>query len=323
MTGGDEILYAHAMDGERQGQGLKIEVQGDVRDDETTEILDIANLESGRLKAAAHLTVLAGPRVGEMTKIGGEIVIGRGPDVDFRIVGKGISREHLRLVSGAKGVMAEDLESSNGSLVNGKRISEQLLVDGDKIQLGEASILKFSYADEVDESFQQRMYAAAIRDPLTTLHNRQHLREHLESELAFANRHETPLCVIMMDLDHFKAVNDTHGHGIGDAVLVGFSEFLKDAIRSEDFAARYGGEEFVLVCRGIRGKVGLAVAARLLKDLGERSLVPERPEVRVTMSAGVAATPDGRYATPEAILDAADGALYAAKDAGRNCVRGA
>ncbi|MCK5796758.1 MAG: diguanylate cyclase [Deltaproteobacteria bacterium] len=310
------------MDGEPQGQGLKIEVQGDTRDDETTEILDIANLESDRLKAAAHLTVLAGPRVGEMIKIDGEIVIGRGPDVDFRIVGKGISREHLRLVSGAKGVMAEDLDSSNGSFVNGKGISEQLLVDGDKIQLGEASILKFSYADEVDESFQQRMYAAAIRDPLTTLHNRQHLREHLESELAFANRHETPLCVIMMDLDHFKAVNDTHGHGVGDAVLVGFSEFLKDAIRNEDFAARYGGEEFVLVCRGIRGKVGLAVAARLLKDLGERSLVPERPEVRVTMSAGVAAIPDGRYATPEAILDAADGALYAAKDVGRNCVRG-
>lgn len=293
---------------------------GEGGDEHTTAILNIASLESDRLQAAAYVTVLAGSRVGEMLKLTEEVSIGRGESNAFRVTDKGISRSHLRLVPESKGVMLYDLDSSNGTFVNGKRVGARLLEDGDKIQLGETAILKFSYADVLEESFQQRMYDAAVRDPLTKLFNRRHLEKHLEQELAFASRHSTPLCVMMMDLDHFKAINDDHGHGVGDAVLCGFAELLESGIRNEDLAARYGGEEFVLVCRGIRGRVGAAVGERLRKTLEQSSLVADKPNLRVTMSVGVAAVPDGRYEDPAALLEAADKALYQAKQGGRNQV---
>jgi two-component system cell cycle response regulator len=296
------------------------EPAGEGEDEHTTAILNVASLESDRLEAAAYVTVLAGSRVGEMLKVTEELSVGRGEGCAFRVFDKGVSRNHLRMVPESKGVMLHDLDSSNGTFVNGKRVGARLLEDGDKIQLGETAILKFSYADVLEESFQQRMYDAAVRDPLTKLFNRRHLEKHLELEMAFAARHGTPLCVLMMDIDHFKAINDGNGHGVGDAVLHGFAELLLSGIRNEDLAARYGGEEFVLVCRGIRGRVGAALADRLRSTLEESALVPDVPDVRVTMSVGVAAIPDGGYTDTEALLEAADKALYLAKQGGRNRV---
>ncbi|PID39201.1 MAG: GGDEF domain-containing protein [Proteobacteria bacterium] len=300
--------------------GPHIGPEGDREDEHTTAILNIASLESERLQAAAYVTVLAGSRVGEMIKVTEALSVGRAKAAGLRVTDKGVSRAHLRLVPESKGVMLYDLDSRNGTFVNGKRVAVRLLEDGDKIQVGEAAILKFAYADVLEESFQQRMYDAAVRDPLTKLFNRRHLEKHLELELAFAARHNTPLCVLMMDIDHFKAVNDTYGHGVGDAVLHRFAELLASGIRNEDLAARYGGEEFVLVCRGIRGRVGAAVGDRLRQALEATTLVEEKPRLQVTMSVGVAAVPDGRYGDHQALLEAADKALYRAKERGRNRV---
>lgn len=287
-------------------------------EDETTAVLHISAIDSGRHKAAAYLTVLGGTRLGEMMRIDDELTIGRGEDAGLRIVDPGVSRQHLVLTPLDGGVLLRDLQSSNGTFINNERVEEQLLQDGDKIQLGATAVLKFSYADRVEQTFQRRMYEAAVRDGLTGLYNRRHLLEQLEMEFAYVARHSSPLAIVMMDLDHFKAVNDTYGHVIGDAVLVSFAEFIQAQIRSEDLAARYGGEEFVLVCRGIRGPVGLIVAQRLLAGLSKLTVAAEQPDLRVTMSAGVAAVPDPRFTTPLALLEAADKALYQAKEGGRN-----
>ncbi|MBK8482354.1 MAG: GGDEF domain-containing protein [Proteobacteria bacterium] len=269
----------------------------------------------------ACLIVLAGGRLGEMVPIGPGLSIGRSSEADYCIPDDGISRIHLRVARLADGtVHLTDAESRNGTYVNGQRIKETELHDGDKIYIGTRAILRFSYADRLEEAFQQQMYDAALRDALTGLFNRRHLLTQLQTEFQFVQRHGASLAVVMFDLDHFKLVNDTHGHLVGDAVLRHFGDFLRGSIRSGDFGARYGGEEFVLVCRGIGAEGGMQVATRLQRQYRELQPVPDLPELRVSFSAGVAGAPDTRIAEAQALLRAADQALYQAKDTGRDRV---
>ncbi|MFO7721082.1 MAG: diguanylate cyclase [Gillisia sp.] len=144
------------------------------------------------------------------------------------------------------------MKSRNGTLANGKLVRSHILQDGDKIQLGSTTILKFTYHDHLDESFQKQMYEAALRDGLTNAFNKKYFFDRVASELAYGLRHETPLSLLMMDLDHFKRLNDTYGHLAGDHVLQSMSRRVTSSIRTEDVFARYGGEEFALICRGIR-----------------------------------------------------------------------
>jgi len=281
---------------------------------------DSAQIKVPEGPEAAYLIVLSGSRMGEMFKVSGNLVIGRG-EVDFQVVDDGVSRQHLaiRRLPGGE-VQLRDLGSLNGTYVNDRRVEEILLSDGDKIRIGTTAILKFSYSDLLDEEFQQRMLDAAVRDPLTRLYNRRRFEEQLDLELRFVKRHQTPLALMMLDLDHFKQINDTHGHAVGDQVLVGLARLLCGAVRGEDLAARYGGEEFVLLCRGISDLAGARIAERLRGMVAAARLAPELPELVVTISAGVAALPDRRIESPEQLIEAADRALYMAKASGRNTV---
>jgi diguanylate cyclase (GGDEF)-like protein len=157
----------------------------------------------------------------------------------------------------------------------------------------------------------------AVRDPLTGLHNRRHLTHVLDRELAEAISAGRPLAVVLLDVDHFKAVNDTYGHAAGDEVLVAIGNRLAAAARPADTVARYGGEEFVLVFPGMSA----AQAAQRVDTIRRRCAEPLRgtgPE-SVTLSAGVAGWPD-LGASPDVLLAAADTALYRAKEGGRNRV---
>ena len=124
----------------------------------------------------------------------------------------------------------------------------------------------------------------------------------------------------MFDLDHFKKLNDTYGHLVGDAVLVAFAAQLKAATRTEDLAARYGGEEFVLVVRGIPAKNAVTIADRVRHIVAGTGLLTDKPEVMFTVSAGVSEASDPRIDDPKKLIQAADTALYAVKHAGRNNV---
>ena len=269
----------------------------------------------------AYLIVIAGSRVGEMVKLEQALTIGRGGDVDFVVTDDGVSRRHLTVETLEDGrIQVVDLGSSNGTFVNRDRVDRAVLRDGDKIHIGSTVILKFSYTDKVDEDFQKQMLQAAVRDPLTGLYNRRYLEEQLEAEFRFASRQGGPLTLLMMDLDHFKQVNDQHGHPVGDAVLRGFSASLRAGIRGEDVAARYGGEEFVVICRATQEPVGVKIAERLRQRLEELRLVRELPELRVTVSVGVASLPNPRITTSRELIEKADKALYVAKANGRNQV---
>jgi diguanylate cyclase (GGDEF)-like protein len=160
----------------------------------------------------------------------------------------------------------------------------------------------------------------SVRDPLTGLYNRRYMQEMLKQNLSRVTRKLHPLGLIMLDIDHFKSFNDTHGHAAGDALLRELGRFLQSRVRMEDVACRYGGEEFIL----IMPEASLEVAQRRAEQLRA-----EATELRVrdaglviegiTLSIGVALYPLHAQA-PDTLLRAADAALYRAKQEGRNRV---
>jgi diguanylate cyclase (GGDEF)-like protein/PAS domain S-box-containing protein len=160
----------------------------------------------------------------------------------------------------------------------------------------------------------------SVRDPLTRLFNRRYLEETLVRELSSCKRSEKPLAVIMADIDHFKRYNDTHGHDVGDFVLVQIAEIIRARLRSADIPCRYGGEELALVMPGAGREIAMGRAEAIRKAIeGHEFVYKGKRLAGVTVSMGVAECPaDGGAAA--ALLKAADSALYQAKEGGRNRV---
>jgi diguanylate cyclase (GGDEF)-like protein len=164
----------------------------------------------------------------------------------------------------------------------------------------------------------ETLRSQAIRDSLTGLFNRRYLEETLERELNRVKRQKTPLGVIMMDLDHFKAYNDAFGHGAGDELLSALGKLLKTHIRGEDIACRYGGEEFLVIMPGSSMEVAQQRAEVFRQAI--KKMHHQYQELQpITLSLGVAANP-GHGDTGAQLIRAADAALYRAKQAGRDRV---
>jgi len=271
-------------------------------------------------KKRAQLLVVAGNNVGEMYALQGVMTVGRGREAGIRIQGDGISRQHARLRVTADAVQFEDLGSTNGSFVNGERVSTSTLSDGDKVQLGSATILKFTYQDDIDEDFQRQMFESASRDALTGIYNKRFFVERLHSEFAFSKRHNALLSLILFDIDHFKRVNDTHGHLAGDYVLATLASVVQPGVRSEDVLARYGGEEFALLSRSTDPPAASVVAERLRVSIEAHKFVHDGKPMPVTVSVGLATMPNAAIKASDDLISAADKALYEAKRKGRNRV---
>ena len=248
---------------------------------------------------------------------------GRAPECTFSFDDESLSREHAVIMRAAGAYILKDT-STNGTFVNDKRLTNVVeLREGDRVQLGAGTFLRFQFVDEGEEAALRKVYEAAHLDGLTGIYNRKHLEERIVAELAFANRHQTPLSVIIIDVDHFKKVNDTHGHLAGDAVLKNMGALVKRLIRPEDILARYGGEEFVIVARGIDAPNAFILAERLRQTVEREPIVFEDKEIRITSSAGVASLACcGATRDRATLLGTADKRLYAAKTGGRNRVIG-
>jgi diguanylate cyclase (GGDEF)-like protein len=268
------------------------------------------------------LTVLSGERPGTVIPIERELVIGRTDESDVFFGDESLSRRHARVFRRQGVYFVEDLASTNGTFVHGVAVSEAVpLEDGAHIQLGRATILRFTLRDGAELAERQRIYEATVRDALTGVYNRHFLDERLASELSFAKRHGTWLSVLFVDADHFKLINDEHGHAAGDRVLRAIAKVLQDRVRSEDEVARFGGEEFVVLIRGIDPPGVAVVADRLRASVEALEIDVGTTSLRVTVSIGVATqSPDQERASVEALLAEADAALYRAKEAGRNRV---
>jgi two-component system, cell cycle response regulator len=290
--------------------------------DERTQIFEPQASPTGGVKRdRAYLVVLAGASVGEMYKVDGDkTIIGRGQKAQVRLLDDGISREHAQVVVEGSKIFLEDLGSTNGTFCNGLKVDRRELSDGDKILVGSTTILKFTYHDNLDEIFQKQMYESALRDGLTKAFNKKYFTDRLESELTFALRHGTPLVLVMFDIDHFKKVNDTHGHQAGDLVLSEISTLLTGALRAEDVFARYGGEEFAVICRGTDLTQASIVGERMRKAVEKHRFTFEGTHIPVTISVGIAALPDLAVKDATDLVARADKALYQSKHGGRNRV---
>lgn len=175
---------------------------------------------------------------------------------------------------------------------------------------------------EIGELIESRddLRGQTLRDPLTNLYNRRYMEESLDREIRRSQRNGTPLGIIMIDIDHFKDVNDALGHETGDVVLMHMAEFLQSHVRGGDIACRYGGEEFLLILPDAPLKATRKRAEALWEALRELKIEHEGKALALpTMSFGVAVLPD-HGETRGAVLRAADAALYRAKSSGRNRV---
>ncbi len=162
----------------------------------------------------------------------------------------------------------------------------------------------------------------SAHDALTGLYNRRYFERRLREESAHAKRHKRPFSIILIDIDHFKLVNDTYGHEDGDRVLCHVAELIGGSLREDDVACRFGGEEFVILLRATPGPAARVVANRLRASVaGQGIALGAKDEMRhVTFSGGVAAADERNNYDVENIVDRADKALYRAKRAGRNRV---
>ena len=293
-------------------------------DDDTTAAttLDSLVVKVEPKRTRPCLTVMSGGSTGYVHKLAlGGNVIGRAPTAELRIVDDGISREHARVRHDGDALFVEDLDSRNGTFLNGERIAAAArLKEGDKIQVGRTTVLRFAYHDELDESFHENLLSSALRDPLTRLFNKRYLMDRLDSELKFSRRHEAAVSVLMLDLDHFKRINDGYGHLAGDAVLSHLAGVLVRAVRNEDVVARFGGEEFVIILRAISIDIAVQLGERLRKLVEATATRYQDKDIKATVSIGAAGYPSTCAETVEQLLDAADRAMYRAKNDGRNRV---
>ena len=276
-------------------------------------------------KRQAFFIALAGSAIGKTFPLAGPTVIGRAADCGICLDDDGISREHARVEMDAQGqVWIADLDSTNGTFfLDGRRIGHQALQDGDKIRVGPETILKLSFHDGLEEDFYRHQYDSATKDALTGIYNKRYFLDQLKGDFAHARRQGSPLSLIAFDIDHFKQINDVHGHPAGDYILRELAGVVGRALRADDWFARVGGEEFAIIERAADEQQVRAMAERIRRTVEAHRFTWEGRAVPVTISLGVATLWGENFRSVDALVRAADEFLYRAKQAGRNRVASA
>jgi len=274
------------------------------------------------------LTLLTGPLQGTIITLDerGDLTLGRSKEAGILIPDPGLSRIHARVfrrqIPTRTDFYIEDCGSTNGTFVGGHRIAAPtVLSDGVRVALGRRTVLRFSLQDALEEQALIRVHESALRDRLTGAFNRGAFDDRLHSEFATSRRRGTPIALLLFDLDHFKKLNDTHGHQAGDAVLRAVAQCVQATIRAEDVLARYGGEEFAVILKTVSSRSAYVMAERIRVAVEEHRTQYNELSIGATVSIGaVHAATSKAVEGPTALIEAADGALYAAKHQGRNCV---
>jgi GGDEF domain-containing protein len=326
-----------------QGDDDRYDFSGSGSEDRTA-VVDLTELSAARReqKPDRHLLVgVHGSLLGQVIRLDEQpFRVGRNHESELWLDDTGVSRRHAQIVPDPGGYLLEDLESANGTFVQGQRVDRHLLRDGDVIQFGPTAVFRYSLADKDQEDMLRQLYAASVTDPLTGAHNREYFDTHLASELSYARRHKTDLGLLMFDIDHFKRVNDTYGHQAGDTVLIEIANMVAKIVRNEDVIARYsnpyrnasevvrkeevfaryGGEEFAMILRETDVGGTQRAGERLRQTIEAMFIQAESNRIRVTISVGCASLAECTEPQAEQLIALADRRLYAAKHAGRNRV---
>lgn len=268
----------------------------------------------------ACLVVLQGQRLGQRINLGDEpLIIGRAPEAEFQIIERSVSRAHCRITREPAGYRIKDLDSTNKTFLNDQPIIEAELKDGDHISVG-SCVLKFMDRSSVEARYHEELYQLATADPLTDLYNRRQFLELIDREIARASNHKRPLSLLIIDLDHFKSINDEFGHPNGDLVLKKVALCLRGHSREESIVARIGGEEFAVVLPEHNLLQAIKFAEGLRVALSELEFTLNDKEKKISVSIGAADWKPGMVSTGD-LMQAADEQLYRAKQDGRNIVR--
>jgi len=292
-----------------------------------TDIINLDELRRELLEGKSKtpsIMVMNGDQVGKVIQLEtfSEIYAGRDVENDIPLDLSGLSRRHCMFFRKGNVAFVKDLDSTNGTFVNGKRITEAQLKDGDRVFLADVYASKFTYTDESDLIVNRMLFEKATKDALTGINNRTYFMENLKKEFAFHKRAELPLTLLFFDLDDFKKVNDTHGHACGDRALKTIAATVKNSIREEDFLARYGGEEFLIFMKNTSNTDG-AQKADILRELISNAPVKCNDKtIFITASFGVATFTDNNVASADELLILADTRMYEAKQQGKNRVVG-
>jgi diguanylate cyclase (GGDEF)-like protein len=249
------------------------------------------------------------------------ISVGRCSESSLVLADDSVSRRHALLEpDGEGGHLVSDLGSTNGTYVNERRITEPVrLAAGDRVRFGK-QIFKYLGPDRIEANYHEVIYKSMTTDGLTGAHTKRYLLETMERELEQSRRTGNLVCVLMLDLDRFKSINDTWGHLAGDLVLVEFARRIRTGLRGGDFLARYGGEEFAVLLSRTAPDEAMRIAERIREATAHEPVRFEEQSIPMTVSIGVASGTGATVASAEELLGQADERLYHAKRSGRNQV---
>jgi diguanylate cyclase (GGDEF)-like protein len=247
--------------------------------------------------------------------------IGRGTGNDLALEEENVSRSHARIEARGDRWILMDVGSTNGTMLNDRRlVGYGELRLGDRIKIG-SHIFKFLAGNDIEAAFHEEIYATTVTDSLTNLRSRRSFDEEFRKEFARARRHQLPTSLALLDIDHFKGINDGFGHLAGDAVLAGIAGVIRGHARSDDTAARYGGEELALLTPLTDLGNALCLAERIRRAIAAHVTEFEDQLIATTVSIGCAEL-DASDREPEDLIRRCDQRLYDAKRAGRNRVAG-
>ncbi|MDX1701875.1 MAG: GGDEF domain-containing protein, partial [Melioribacteraceae bacterium] len=271
----------------------------------------------------AFFFIISGSLVGSMFKVDSDkLLIGRHEKSHICFEDSDVSRRHAKVIRKPDGkIIIVDLNSTNGTYCNDNRIDKHILKDGDKVQIGSANIMKFSYQDSAEGQFQKELFESASKDNLTKIYNRAFFIERFSQEFSYALRHHSLLSLVILDIDYFKKVNDTYGHQAGDYILCEIVNVISKIIRKEALFARYGGEEFIILLRDINEEKAYIFANRIKEAVEEYKFKFEGNVISLTISVGISTYKKGNFKDHEEMLRVADKYLYKAKNSGRNRVK--
>ncbi|AKT35993.1 GGDEF domain-containing protein [Chondromyces crocatus] len=247
--------------------------------------------------------------------------VGRGADNQIVLDGDSVSRRHAHFEHrpNQQAWLIVDDGSTNGTYCNDEQISrEVVLKNGDRVKIG-PTIFKFLSGADVEAQYHEEIYRMTIIDGLTQIYNKRYLLEALEREIIRGRRHTRELAALLFDIDHFKRINDVHGHLAGDFVLKEVARVVQSRIRRDEVFARYGGEEFAIILPETTQEGAVALAETLRQKVAEHLFVFQADSIRVTISIGVATLQETDRGASD-LIKRSDEKLYQAKNSGRNRV---
>ncbi|NOK11196.1 GGDEF domain-containing protein [Corallococcus exercitus] len=288
-----------------------------------TRVTKISSLTPGPERGTeCCLVQIHGPELGKKYVLEEtEFTIGRDQHNHIVVDLDNVSRRHARIWGRQGKMFVEDLQSTNGTYLNDREVLQaQPLRSGDLVKVG-GSIFKFLDGDNIETQYHETIYTLTIADGLTGINNKRYFLEYLEREMGRSHRYQRTLSLMMFDIDHFKQINDVHGHLAGDHVLREMAQSIKRLVRREQCFARYGGEEFAVVMPEDGPDKARLFAEKIRKLVEDKRFVFEDKDIPVTISIGVAEVAP-EMSEPAQFIKVADANLYKAKKTGRNRVVG-